>query len=602
MTKKILIFFYLLVTNLCSQSFEFAWLTDIHIGASSAVEDLNAIVDSINKYKSFSFVIISGDISEKGKTNELAAAKEILDRLNIPYYVIPGNHDFKWSESAGMDFYRNWLADYFVFEKNNIKFIGLNSSIIWRGGGGHFSPESLRFLDSVVTATEANKKIIFISHHAMDGDIDNWFLASNILRKKNIVTYFYGHGHTNKISNVNGIPSVMSRAVYSGGKSWGYTSITFRNDSLFFTEKNKDNTGKQWAAINLSEKRNIAFIDSLQFNPYDSNIFFKFNINKTQIARPATWNGFISAVSYDGSVFTFNNNGKLLWEEKVSSNVVSSPVIDEGILCIGTLEGDLYTFDVETGELLQTIGIGEKITSQLTTIESVYFGQKTKGIVIGTSSGKVYCLDIFTLNEIWSNEDAKGMIESKPLFIQNRIVYGSWDGFLYCVDSRTGFLNWKWTENQNFYFSPAACSPVTDGKYVYIATPDKFVSKIDLMLGKTIWRKEFDAWESIGFNKDLNSLVIKSLSGKIIFISPEGKKTADVNLKIGTETIPHNLLSVGNNVLTGSKQGIVFEIINTKNFKPILFLGTARTHDVQSIKDNLFLVSNMDGTIVVFSK
>ena len=111
------------------------------------------------------------------------------------------------------------------------------------------------------------------------------------------------------------------------------------------------------------------------------------------------------------------------------------------------------------------------------------------------------------------------MIETKPLIFENKLIFGSWDGYLYCVDARSGVMIWKWTEDKDFYFSPAACLPVTDGDNVYITSPDKYVTAIDLLLGRTVWRKNYNAWESIGITSDRKNLLIKSAKDKFFIVS-----------------------------------------------------------------------------------
>ena len=77
---KIIAFFLLLTYNICfTQEFRFAWITDTHIGTSSADEILSKIAKQINKNTTLKFVVHTGDITEKGLTSELRIAKNILN-------------------------------------------------------------------------------------------------------------------------------------------------------------------------------------------------------------------------------------------------------------------------------------------------------------------------------------------------------------------------------------------------------------------------------------------------------------------------------------------------------------------------------------------
>lgn len=103
---KHFLFLILILSALISgaQTFKFAHVTDTHVGGSTGALDLQLTVDDINQQSDLDFVILSGDVTEFGSNAELVEAKSILDKLKIPVYVTPGNHDSKWSESGNNDF------------------------------------------------------------------------------------------------------------------------------------------------------------------------------------------------------------------------------------------------------------------------------------------------------------------------------------------------------------------------------------------------------------------------------------------------------------------------------------------------------------------
>ena len=73
-------------------------MTDIHITPkTSSLEDLQNSVNQINTSGDIDFVLVTGDITEEGDRASMTAAKLILDQLKMKYYIIPGNHDTKWS-------------------------------------------------------------------------------------------------------------------------------------------------------------------------------------------------------------------------------------------------------------------------------------------------------------------------------------------------------------------------------------------------------------------------------------------------------------------------------------------------------------------------
>ncbi len=603
--KRINYFFlvFLLSSISFTQPFKFGWITDLHIGSKNADSDLQAVVQDINAKKEVSFVIATGDITEIGKTEDLKNAKQILDKLNVPYYIIPGNHDTKWSESGVQVFSNLWKDDKFKFEFEKTVLIGMNSGIPWRGGGGHFAPEDLHWLDSLLLTIPSDKEILFFAHHQLDKEVDNWFKLTNILAKKNVKEIFVGHGHANRVYNFNGLAGVMSRSTLTAkGKSWGYTLVDDQDDSLFFFEITKDTLYKKWNAAGKHNPLDYSQVDSTEYENYSANILWQKDLKTTMVAPVTTYGNKIIAAAKNGVLYCFDENGKQLWRNDLGAPIFSKPAVVNNVVIVGTMKGDLFTIDISTGHVIQVIGIDEAITSPIATMEIDYQGEKSYAVVFGTATGKIFSYELSTLNLLWSNSSAGGMIESKPLIQKDKIIFGSWDTYLYCLDANTGLLNWKWNGNPVFNYSPGSTPLVTDGKNVFFSTPDKAVTAVDLLLGETSWRKtDYDAWESIGISNNSKSLFIKSQNDKLHIISSlNGKLQKTIDLKFGLDTGPVQPIEVNGTIYFGGKNGNIYSIDSKYNYTSLFFMGTARTHSLQLLDGSTIAASNMDGKITVF--
>ena len=221
------------------QPFRFAFLSDTHIGSpnGSAEEDLRRTVRDINQERGVSFVVITGDITELGTNEQLRLAKQLLDSLRIPYYIIPGNHDSGWSESGGDGFIRIFGNDKFQFDFNGIRFIGCASGPYVRMSDGHVPKSHILWLDEQLKKTPDTQPVIFLNHYPIDNGLDNWYEVLHLLKKKNTIGILCGHGHANKKFSFEDIPGVMGRSnLRAKAASGGYNLVDVTTDSIIFSD------------------------------------------------------------------------------------------------------------------------------------------------------------------------------------------------------------------------------------------------------------------------------------------------------------------------------------------------------------------------------
>ncbi len=329
------------------------------------------------------------------------------------------------------------------------------------------------------------------------------------------------------------------------------------------------------------------------------------------MAPPLYWKDKIYVADYTGLVSCYNMSGRLIWDYDTFGDITGKPSIVGNKFIVSTVQGELTILEAKNGEQIETIGFDEYLIAPPVIFnhkgtKNLIIQKQTKSnsaVIISTASGKILCYDLETLQEIWANDEATDMIETAPMVIGNQIIFGSWDTHLYSIDANNGTTIWKWQKSESFYYSPAACKPVTDGKYLYFTTPDKMVYAVDLRLGTTKWRrKNYNAWESIGISKNKKRLYIKSVKDKFQIISAKnGKLIKTVKVKYGVDTMPITPIEHNGKIIFSSKNGYVYRINKKLYYKSILFLGSARVHSVQKIDDKRLMASNMDGKIVIFN-
>lgn len=68
-----------------------AHISDVHFGMADLTV-VERLIESINELEP-NLLVVSGDLTQRAKTKEFVAARELLDRLPQPQIVVPGNHD-----------------------------------------------------------------------------------------------------------------------------------------------------------------------------------------------------------------------------------------------------------------------------------------------------------------------------------------------------------------------------------------------------------------------------------------------------------------------------------------------------------------------------
>ena len=602
--KKIFLFLILFISHqLLSQTYNYAVLSDLKIQNEKDTEKLSKIFEDIKSGQGIDFIVIIGNLTENGTDKEFDAAKHILNDLKLAYFIIPGELDAKGSDNSLFHFQELWKNENFFYKKNNDIHIGLNSISTGNSKGGHFSPNDLNWLnevlkDSASSSTDTSNIILYLSN-PLNLKIDNWFLASNILRNFNIKAAFSAGNETNKISSFNGIPGITVSSI-SDSKYPGYSLVHCSEDSVTITqiELGRKKTENILDPVLKNKHYSVPEIDSAQFIDYGNYVSWKKDLFTNSPASFEASSDKIFSASKDGRVFCFDLNGNKIWEYSTGETIISQPAIEKDILLVGTLEGDLFSFNVNNGNVIQVIGLGEPVTSRLIIVDAVNQDSKTKGVIAATANGNIFCYDIYTLENIWENNSAKGMIETRPLYTNNRIIYGSSDGFLYCIDARTGILNWKW-KDKNSDYSFVRCEPVSDNKYVYISTLGKYTYAIDLLLGTTIWKMDHSSSESIGIGNN-DKLFVKGSNKFYIISSETGKPIKEIKVDYDDDYSASRPLEWKNQIIFGSSNGNVYIIDQKYNLKKLFFAGTAKVNNIQNIKENIFAVSNIDGKVIRF--
>ncbi|MBR5041972.1 MAG: metallophosphoesterase, partial [Bacteroidales bacterium] len=200
--------FYVFAQN-GGRPLHFGFITDTHLALGShAFKDLEACIRDINAQDSLEFVIFGGDITDFGADEEIRAAKQLIDSLRRPYYVVAGNHDAKWSESGCNTFKNVFGYEHFEFEAGGWRFLGCNCGPDMRMAPALLPRESMEWLEGLTPDIPS----IFINHYPQDTSVLHYFDGTRALKRAGVQFEIGGHWHQNRALNYDGIPAVLGRS------------------------------------------------------------------------------------------------------------------------------------------------------------------------------------------------------------------------------------------------------------------------------------------------------------------------------------------------------------------------------------------------------
>jgi outer membrane protein assembly factor BamB/predicted phosphodiesterase len=588
--------------------FRFAFLSDTHVGTPdrTAPEDLRRSVRDINAMSNVDFVVVTGDITELGDYSELRLAREILDSLDIPWYVIPGNHDTGWSESGGLGFTRVFGSDRFVFDHKGVRFFGCPSGPYVRMSDGHVPRSAIIWMDSVLEATPPRMPLIFLNHYPINDALDNWYEVIDRLRKHNTISILCGHGHRNKALDFEGIPGTMGRSnLRVKAPVGGYNLVDMRGDSIIFSERRPGvETLPPWRKIKVGPPAPEPDADfprpSYAVNKTYPEVrtAWTFSSDANVISTPAVVNGKVIFGNQNGVVKALSlADGTHLWTFSAGSPIFSSPASDGESVVFGTAGGYVYCLSATNGT------VRWKYQTDASVLGSPLVH---KGIVyVGGSDGHFRSFDMMTGKVRWDFDGLNGPVVSTPLFYRNMIVFGAWDRYLYALDSRSGAMKWKWTNGSPVRnYSPAACIPVATKGVIYIVAPDRFITAIDARSGKTLWRNnDATVRESIGISHDGRFVYGKTMQDTIVAYRTSREKQAaawKLSCGFGYEHVPSMLIEKEENVFFGTRNGVVYGI-DPKDRKVLWAhkIDNSMVNTVRVLSGRQIIASTMDGKVVL---
>lgn len=152
-----------------------AQITDTHVKRKgkllhhmiNTAKQLRTVVRLLNSLDPQPDVVIaSGDLVEDGKRKEYVRLRKILDELEMPVFVIPGNHDRRETFRDAFSHYA-YLPEHgplhYAIDEYPVRLVGLDSTIE-DDAAGTLDDAGLAWLDETLAKAPRTPTIIFVHH------------------------------------------------------------------------------------------------------------------------------------------------------------------------------------------------------------------------------------------------------------------------------------------------------------------------------------------------------------------------------------------------------------------------------------------------------
>jgi outer membrane protein assembly factor BamB len=290
----------------------------------------------------------------------------------------------------------------------------------------------------------------------------------------------------------------------------------------------------------------------------DGSLAWKYLANLGIASSPAVDNGVVYFSSVDGYIYALSaDKGELKWKFRTEGErryaapgihgippshemmpdpydvFLSSPVIVNGRVYIGSGDHNVYAIDAAAGTLVWKYTTGDVVHASPAVVDGVVY--------IGSWDRYMYALDAGTGAMKWKFETGDDPkihnqigIASSAAVVDGIVLFGCRDGHFYAVNAKTGMK--KWAEDNKGGWVIA--SPAVKDGVVYFPTADgQQVKAMTIATGAIVWRK---------INKAI-SFSSPAIAGDLVYVgSHDGflrafdMKTGDVRHEFQTDASKAN--------------------------------------------------------------
>src|SRR6266496_3786612 len=148
-------------------------LSDVHFGRVDE-KLIDPLIDTIKAIKP-DLVAVSGDLTQRARSQQFRAARAFLDALPKPQIVVPGNHDVPLHNPFSrllqpLEKYRRFITDDLrpSYVDDEIAVVGINTARSLTIKGGRVNKSQIEWMRDRLCAFSDQITKIVVTHHPFD--------------------------------------------------------------------------------------------------------------------------------------------------------------------------------------------------------------------------------------------------------------------------------------------------------------------------------------------------------------------------------------------------------------------------------------------------
>jgi outer membrane protein assembly factor BamB len=293
-------------------------------------------------------------------------------------------------------------------------------------------------------------------------------------------------------------PAIVGGMVYFGSEDRNLYAVSLRNGALVWKTKLGQRIYSSSPAVN-GDMVLISSVDGCLncLDKASGRVLWKFCAPKrrsTQMEGPPAFSSPLveNGLAYYGTDNRFIyavsvSTGAKAWEFETEGKIHdNSPALKQGRLFFGSQDGFMYALDAVDGKLLWRSSLSDQTVNTCPAAfnDKVYFGSGDKSFYSINREPDGFLQAVAASNgaKAWQFKTSHGVMSSPAVDPEGRLVFGSADRKIYCLNASSGSKLWSFETGKQ-----VVASPLITGKVVYLGSLDNHFYALSMEKGEVLW-------------------------------------------------------------------------------------------------------------------